>query len=146
MDTEMILHKENNQMLKQLIALAHDFIPQMSNRVQPQNEKQINLDLQQSQSDIEFEVAKGKNYLVVMMIWLMVRKGWIIVKDSKTGKEINVENASQWFYQKIFGEPIKKWDQVLQYIFRWRNKKDKEKFLKTFDTMKDLVEQRIKKG
>ena len=52
MDTEMILHKENNQMLKQLIALAHDFIPQMSNRVQPQNEKQINLDLQQSQSDV----------------------------------------------------------------------------------------------
>ena len=98
------------------------------------------------ESDVEFEIAKGKNYLVVMMIWLMVRKGWIIVKDSKTGKEINVENASQWFYQKIFGEPIKKWDQVLQYIFRWRNKKDKEKFLKTFDSMKDLVEQRIKKG
>jgi hypothetical protein len=56
-----------------------------------------------------------------------------------------VEHVSQWFYIKLFGKPIKKWDQVLQYIFRWRDKENKEKFLKVFETMKNLVERRIKK-
>lgn len=94
---------------------------------------------------MEFEVAKGKNYLVVMCIWLMVEMEWITLKDSKTKKKINVEHASQWFYYKLFGKHIKKWDQVLQYIFRWRPEVDKKSFLKMFETMKDLVERRLKK-
>ena len=80
-----------------------------------------------------------------MMVWLMVEMEWITVKDSKSKEKINVEHASQWFHHKLFGKPIKKWDQVLQYIFRWRDKENKEKFLKVFETMKNLVERRIKK-
>lgn len=99
----------------------------------------------QENSDVEFDVAKGKNHLVVMTVWLMVEMGWITVKEAKTKKKINVEQASQWFYYKLFGKPIKKWDQVLQYIFRWRDEKDKKKFLGIFDTMKALVERRLKK-
>lgn len=99
----------------------------------------------QENSDVEFDVAKGKKYLVAMMVWLMVEMEWITVKDSKSKEKINVEHASQWFHHKLFGKPIKKWDQVLQYIFRWRPEENKKKFLKTFDTMKNLVERRLKK-
>ena len=106
----------------------------------------VNTSVPQEKSDVEFEVAKGKNYLVVMMIWLMVDMGWITVKGAKTKKRINVEHVSQWFYIKLFGKPIKKWDQVLEYIFRWRDKENKEKFLKVFETMKNLIERRIKKN
>lgn len=105
----------------------------------------VKTSLPQENSDVEFDVTKGKNYLVVMMVWLMVEMGWITVRSSKSKEKINVEHASQWFYHKLFGKHIKKWDQVLQYIFRWRPKKDKEKFLKTFETMRNLVERRLKK-
>ena len=130
---------KNKEMTELLSPLVRNLsYPQISPINIPQN-------VEQQESVVEFEVAKGKNYLVVMMIWLMVRKGWIKVKDSKTGKEINIENASQWFYQKLFGKPIKKWNQVLQYIFRWRTETEKTKFLKVFDDMKNLVNCRIKK-
>ena len=123
-------------LLEQLIASVNEI------RVaQPTlSKKNINED-----SNVEFEVAKGKNYLVVMGIWLMVEMGWITVKDPKPKKKINVEQASQWLYHKLFGKYIKKWDQVLQYIFRWRPEEDKKRFLKNFDTMKELVERRLKK-
>ena len=124
------------RLLEQLIASVNDIKATQSNF--PKNDLRV-------EPDVQFEVAKGKIYLVVMMIWLMVDMGWITVKDSKTKKRINVEQVSQWFYIKLFGKPIKKWDQVLEYIFRWRDKENKEKFLKVFETMKNLVERRIKK-
>jgi len=95
---------------------------------------------------ITFEIAKGKINMVIMMIWAMIDMGWIIAKDENGNeiKQINRKDAANWLSQYLFGKPFKKWDQQLEYIFRYRDKRNKEKFLNIFDRLKDIVGRNIK--
>jgi len=82
-----------------------------------------------------------------MVISTMIDSGWIIAKDEK-GKKINntpIRDAGNWMGRHLFGKPFKKWDQLIEYSFRWREKREKEKFLEVFDKLKKRADERISK-
>ena len=95
---------------------------------------------------ITFEAGKGMINKVAMNVRLMIDMGWIIAKDENGQiiKDFNKMKAANWMGLQLFGKPFKKWDQLMQYIFRERTEKERDEFLKIFDKMKELAKRRIK--
>lgn len=136
MDTKISLLLECRKKLEQAAALAEEVRQMEINGIQQPNNPPIT-----------FEIAEGKISFVAMVISTMIDSGWIIAKDEK-GKKINntpIRDAGNWMGRHLFGKPFKKWDQLIEYSFRWREKREKEKFLEVFDKLKKRADERISK-
>ena len=136
MDTKISLLLECRKKLEQAAALAEEVRQMEINGIQQPNNPPIT-----------FEIAEGKISYVAMVIATMIDMKWIIAKDEK-GKEIKNtprRDAGNWMGRYLFGKPFKKWDQLVEYCFRWREKREKEKFLEVFDRLKTVAGRRISK-
>jgi hypothetical protein len=138
MGTIMTILLEIRQLLEHLVASVDSLCKKEGIGIQqPQTTRQT----------ITFDIAKGKISMVAMMVWAMIDMGWIIAKD-ENGKIIkdlpSRRDAANWMGQNLFGKPFKKWDQLIEYIFRYRNNRNKEDFLKIFDRLKNIVGRNIK--
>lgn len=116
----------------QVAGMSQNFNPNIDNTEKP---------------PVTFNIAKGKINMVVMVIWSMIEIGWIEAKDAegKPIKDINKMKAANWMGRNLFGKPFKKWDQLVQYIFRFRTPDETDKFVEIFDILKELIKRRIKK-
>jgi ribosomal protein S2 len=54
--------------------------------------------------------------------------------------EINRKKVSEWFTEKFFGKKMSSWDQLMEYVFGNKNRKE---ILDAMDTPREMIRRRL---
>lgn len=117
--------RENNQLLKQLVALAEDSCRS--------DDREVHTDQTPAPP---FKIAKGDIGTLAEVIWAVLELD-LITQVDEDGQEhpiTNKEKAAEEICKRLFGEPVKKWDQTIRAAF------DREKALDIFQRMKNVAQ------
>ena len=87
--------------------------------------------------NVKIEIRKGCLWKVFLNILGMIDSDWFVMRDKngeelkKSGKvmkrknvEINRKKVSEWFTEKFFGKKMSSWDQLMEYVFGNKSRKE----------------------
>ena len=57
--------------------------------------------------------------------------------------EINRKKVSEWFTEKFFGKEMSSWDQLMEYVF---GNKSRKEILDAMDTPREMIRRRLDNG
>jgi hypothetical protein len=112
--------EENNQLLKHLVALVEGSCQSTNDAILPDHT-----------TNPPLKIANGEIGTFAEVIWAILELG-LITQVDENGKEhliTNKEKAAEEICKRLFGEPIKKWDQTIRAAF------DRDKALDIFRKM-----------
>jgi hypothetical protein len=103
--------------------------------------------------NVKIEIRKGCLWKVFLNILGMIDSDWFVMRDKngeelkKSGKvmkrknvEINRKKVSEWFTEKFFGKKMSSWDQLMEYVF---GNKSRKEILDAMDTPREMIRRRL---
>ena len=103
--------------------------------------------------NVKIEIRKGCLWKVFLNILGMIDSDWFVMRDKngeelkKSGKvmkrknvEINRKKVSEWFTEKFFGKEMSSWDQLMEYVF---GNKSRKEILDAMDTPREMIRRRL---
>lgn len=143
----------------------HNIIPQLLRQLadqfeNPENEEMaekasqlVRMIIEVEKSDATIEIRKGCTWKVFLNILGMIDADWFFMHDKngeelkKSGKvmkkkkvEINRKKVGEWFTQKFFGKAMSCWDQLMEYVF---GNKSRKEILDAMDTPREMIRRRL---
>ncbi len=144
----------NRNIIPQLLRQLADQFENPENKEMTEKASQlVRSIIEDEKTDATIEIRKGCTWKVFLNLLGMIDADWFIMRDingeelKKSGKimkkknvEINRKKVAEWFTKKLFGKAMSSWDQIMEYVFGNKNRKE---ILDAMDTPREMIRRRL---